>query len=74
MGKKATKATKKFAAKGQLKKTIQARQKHNQIKKRAQGRKAGLGKSNNRNLNEERDGEEEGEGREFVEAGKKGKR
>jgi nucleolar complex protein 2 len=72
MGKKATKATKKFAAKGQLKKTIQARQKHNQIRKKSQGRKAGSGKSNNRN--EERDGEEEGEERELVETGKKGKR
>ncbi|KAF8890669.1 Noc2-domain-containing protein [Infundibulicybe gibba] len=39
MGKKATKATKKFASSGQLKKTIQARHKHQQIKKRSQNRK-----------------------------------
>lgn len=41
MGKKATKATKKFAASGQLKKQIQSRHKHQQIKKKVQGRRAG---------------------------------
>ncbi|KAF8154012.1 Noc2p family-domain-containing protein [Crassisporium funariophilum] len=39
MGKKASKATKKYASSGQLKKAIQARHKHQQIKKKTQGRK-----------------------------------
>ncbi|TFK37615.1 Noc2p family-domain-containing protein [Crucibulum laeve] len=39
MGKKATKATKRFVASGQLKKTIQARHKHQQIQRKIQGRK-----------------------------------
>jgi nucleolar complex protein 2 len=41
MGKKATKATRKFAASGQLKKTIQARKRHQDIRKKTLGRKAG---------------------------------
>ena len=36
---RASKATKKYAASGQLKKSIQARHKHQQIKKKIQGRK-----------------------------------
>ncbi|KAF8797686.1 Noc2-domain-containing protein [Phlegmacium glaucopus] len=39
MGRGATKATKKYAASGQLKKAIQARRKHQQIKRTTQGRK-----------------------------------
>ena len=39
MGKKATKATRKFAASGQLKKTIQQRRKHQDIKRKAERRK-----------------------------------
>jgi nucleolar complex protein 2 len=39
MGKKATKATKKFASSGQLKKVIQARHRHRQILKKSQGRR-----------------------------------
>ncbi|KAF8064186.1 Noc2-domain-containing protein [Lyophyllum atratum] len=38
---KASKATKKFASSGQLKKVIQARHKHQQIRKRTQGRRGG---------------------------------
>lgn len=45
MGRGATKATKKYAASGQLKKSIQARHKHQQIKKKIQGRK---GKQNHK--------------------------
>jgi nucleolar complex protein 2 len=41
MGKKPAKATKKIAAKGQLKKAIQTRHKHQQIKRKVQNRKAG---------------------------------
>jgi nucleolar complex protein 2 len=40
---KGTKATKKFAASGQLKKTIQARHKSQAIRKKIQGRKASKG-------------------------------
>lgn len=39
MGKKAAKSTRKFAASGQLKKTIQNRKKHQQIQKKAAGRR-----------------------------------
>ena len=41
MGKKATKATRKFAASGQLKKTIQQRRKHQDIKRKAERRRTG---------------------------------
>ncbi|KAI0351630.1 Noc2-domain-containing protein [Trametes cingulata] len=44
MGKKAVKSTRKFAASGQLKKTIQARRKFRDIKKKAEKRKGGKGK------------------------------
>ncbi|KAH9948484.1 Noc2-domain-containing protein [Amylocystis lapponica] len=44
MGKKALKATRKFAASGQLKKTIDARRKHRDIRKKAERRKNGKGK------------------------------
>ncbi|PIL25885.1 hypothetical protein GSI_11638 [Ganoderma sinense ZZ0214-1] len=44
MGKKATKSARKFAASGQLKKTIQARRKHRDIKKKAEKRQAGKSK------------------------------
>lgn len=43
MGKKASKQTKKFAASGQLKKAIQARHKHQQIRKRIQGKRGPKG-------------------------------
>lgn len=41
MGKKAVKSTRKFAASGQLKKTIQARKKHQEIRRKTQGKKGG---------------------------------
>ena len=44
MGKKAAKSTRKFAASGQLKKTIQTRRKQRDIKKKAEKRKASKGK------------------------------
>lgn len=44
MGKKAAKSTRKFAASGQLKKTIQARRRHRDIKKKAEKRQARKGK------------------------------
>lgn len=59
MGKKATKATKKFASSGQLKKVIQARHKHRQILKRSQGRRgAKEGKERAEPNDIEEDGEE----------------
>ncbi|KAF5375408.1 hypothetical protein D9615_007998 [Tricholomella constricta] len=55
--KKASKATKKFASSGQLKKVIQARHKHQQIRKRTQGRRGGAkdGKEEPENADGERD-------------------
>ncbi|KAI0776831.1 Noc2-domain-containing protein [Trametes elegans] len=44
MGKKATKSARKFAASGQLKKTIQARRKFRDIKKKSEKRKSDKGK------------------------------
>ncbi len=44
MGKKSTKATRKFAASGQLKKTIQARRKHQDIKRKVDRRKGVRGR------------------------------
>ncbi|KAI0944516.1 hypothetical protein AcW1_002201 [Taiwanofungus camphoratus] len=44
MGKKAAKSTRKFAASGQLKKTIQARRKHRDIRQKADRRKNSKGK------------------------------
>ena len=41
MGKKATKASRKYAASGQLKKEIQSRKKHQQIKRNIERRKPG---------------------------------
>ena len=44
MGKKAAKSTRKFAASGQLKQTIQTRRKHRDIKKKAEKRQSGKGR------------------------------
>lgn len=44
MGKKATKSTRKFAASGQLQKTIQARRKQRDIRKKVERRKSSKGK------------------------------
>ena len=45
MGKKAVKSARKFAASGQLKKTIEARHKHQQTKKKFEKRRGNKGKS-----------------------------
>jgi nucleolar complex protein 2 len=61
MGKKATKATKKFVSSGQLKKVIQARHKHRQILKRTQGRrgaKEGKDRAKPNDIEEEEEEEE----------------
>ncbi|KAG7447240.1 Noc2-domain-containing protein [Guyanagaster necrorhizus] len=42
---KASKSMKKFASSGQLKKTIEARRKHQQVRKKVQGKKSGRAKS-----------------------------
>lgn len=61
MGKKATKATRKFAASGQLKKTIQQRRKHQDIRRKVERRNATKkGKGKEQQVGE--DGDEEGEG------------
>jgi nucleolar complex protein 2 len=44
MGKKAVKSARKFAASGQLKKTIEARHKHQQTKKKFDKRRGNKGK------------------------------
>ncbi|KAF7791583.1 hypothetical protein EIP86_002600 [Pleurotus ostreatoroseus] len=65
MGKKATKATRKFAASGQLKKTIQQRRKHQDIKRKVERRK---GSRKGKEKQQARDVEEEDDGDENVEA------
>ena len=62
MGKKATKASRKYAASGQLKKEIQARKKHQQMKRTIERRKGGKGRA--------KSGRDE---KENVQAGRKGK-
>ena len=62
MGKKATKASRKYAASGQLKKEIQARKKHQQMKRTIERRKGGKGMATS--------GRDE---KENVQAGRKGK-
>ena len=57
MGKKATKATRKFVAKGQLKKTLQVRRKQQSVAKRIRGRKGGKGPS--QKVEEEEEEEDE---------------
>jgi nucleolar complex protein 2 len=61
MGKKAAKSTKKFAASGQLKKTIEARRKHQQIRQKVEGRKGQKnGKSKTRlEAREEKDSDQD---------------
>ena len=58
MGKKANKATRKFAASGQLKKTIQQRRKHQDIKRKVERRK-GSKKGKERETEAADDGDED---------------
>ncbi|ETW79731.1 hypothetical protein HETIRDRAFT_322642 [Heterobasidion irregulare TC 32-1] len=60
MAKGSAKATRKFAASGQLQKQIQARRKHQQIKKKSEKRKGGKGKERAHPGDAEDDGEEQG--------------
>lgn len=62
MGKKAAKATRKFAASGQLKKTIQQRRKHQDIKRKAERKKGGKGKQRETKYENEDEDEEKDEG------------
>jgi nucleolar complex protein 2 len=62
---KAAKSTRKFAASGRLKKTIQSRKKHQQVLKKAAGRRGAKGKgkrSGDAGENHDDDEEEEGKG------------
>lgn len=64
MGKKAAKSTRKFAASGQLKKAIQARHKHQQVKKKFDKRRGNKGRSSHTPaevLESDGDGDEGGE-------------
>ena len=71
MGRGATKATKKYAASGQLKKSIQARHKHQQIKKKIQGRK-GKQKHNGQSRSFVTEEDEEAENNDEVSKATKG--
>jgi hypothetical protein len=60
MGKKVAKSTRKFAQSGQLKKTIEARRKHQQVKKKFDRRRGakGAGKNGPEHQGEDEDEEE----------------
>jgi nucleolar complex protein 2 len=68
MGKKAAKSARKFAASGQLKKTIQARHKYQQAKTKFEKRRGNKGKSQPLAKAPESDGDEDVEetGRQYV--------
>ena len=70
MGKKVSKSTKKFAASGQLKKTIQARRKYRDIKKKTEKRKAGKGKQKDLSEAEEDDDDMQGQEIDGEESGR----
>ena len=61
MGKKAAKATRKFASSGQLKKAIQSRRKQRDIKLKTEKRKANKGKGKARQDEEREDDVDDGE-------------
>lgn len=71
MGKKATKASRKYAASGQLKKEIQARKKHQQYKRTIERRKGGKSKykGNGDEKENEGAGKRERKGSEFGDDG-----
>jgi len=68
MGKRAAKSARKFAASGQLKKTIQARHKYQQTKKKYEKRRGNKGKSQPsvKAPESDEDGEVEETGRQCV--------
>ena len=68
MGKKVAKSTRKFVASGQLKKTIQARHKHQQTKKKFEKRRGNKGKPR---LPDEVPELDQGEDEELEETGNK---
>ncbi|KAI0752195.1 Noc2-domain-containing protein [Fomes fomentarius] len=67
MGKKAVKSARKFAASGQLKKTIQARRKHRDMKKKTEKRQAAKGKGRQTHTVEDDGGGEEEDDQEAQE-------
>lgn len=71
---KATKATRKFAASGQLKKTIQARHKRQEVRKKIQARKTSKAGKPQAKTNDVVDGsdEEESDEEPHVSTNKKG--
>lgn len=68
MGKKAVKSTRKFAASGQLKKTIQARKKQQDVRRKIQGRKS---RKDGKGKQREHAGADEEEEEENDDGGKK---
>lgn len=77
MGRKAAKSTRKFAASGQLKKTIQNRKKHQQLQKKAAGRRGAsnrdIGKKKGKGKAEVQDEEEDDDDGERETVKQKGK-
>lgn len=68
MGKKASKATRKFAASGELKRAITERRKHKAVKQKAQAR--GVEKERRRRKRGDENGEDEERGGEEPKKGK----
>ncbi|KAF8130270.1 Noc2-domain-containing protein [Boletus edulis] len=72
MGKKATKATRKFASRGQLNKTIQSRKKHQESKKKIESRRGAKGRGkapvqvSDGSEQDDAEGDEEHDTAEFV--------
>jgi nucleolar complex protein 2 len=71
MAKKGTKATRKFAASGQLKKKIQARRKHQQIQRKVHKNKSAGNKGKERARVDVNEGEDEEEDAKEVKSLKK---
>jgi nucleolar complex protein 2 len=71
MAKKGTKATRKFAASGQLTKKIQARRKHQQIQRKINQSKSARSKGRERPPVDVKDGEGEDESEKEIKSSKK---
>jgi nucleolar complex protein 2 len=71
MAKKGTKATRKFAASGQLTKKIQARRKHQQIQRKINKSKGAKSKGRERPPVDAEDGEDEDESEKEAKSSKK---
>jgi len=68
---KAPKSSRKFAASGKLKQTIQSRKKHQQLRKKIDGRRGAHGKGNRRAVSEGDDDDDNDDQEEVAEVDKK---